>query len=308
MKTKQFILLGILVALLSSCGGGFNNFNRQKHTGLKSLPTAYQSQEKNEKKKTESPVSKVAETFEKERKVLEVNPKVENIKKAISNNEPVIIKKGDEYYLIENPLYDQFYNKLFGKFTQVKKEDLGDSWLQLGISETTALNDRNGLTVNDNVVIEKAYSEKEVVKNYSPIEHKPETVAIPKKQAFKIYNSDKTWKETTVRDVVASVHGRRARTAYATVFLLVGLGVFLTLLFFVVYVDFFLIIAALAFVGAFISLLIAAVSARKFTREMYYKKKKLHNSFKLMKFLIWLGILVFSLILFPIFLLLIAAT
>jgi len=188
MKTKQFILFGILVVFISSCGGGFNNFNRQKYTGLKSIPTAYQSQEKKENKKTESPVSKVAETFEKEQKVLEVNPKVESIKKAINNNEPVIIKKGEDYFLIENPLYDQFFNKLYGKFTPVQKEDLGDSWLELGISETTALNERNGLSINDEVLIKTAYSEKEEAKTYTPIQNKPEEVPIPKKQEFKIYN------------------------------------------------------------------------------------------------------------------------
>ena len=308
MKTKHLLIVSLLGIIFTSCGGGFNNFNKQKYTGLKSIPTAYQSQEKAEKKKTESPVSKVAETFEKEQIVFEVNPKVENIKKAITNNEPVIVKKGDEYFLIENPLYDQFYNKLYGKFTPVNKEDLGDAWLELGISETTALNERNGLTINDEVVIEKAYSEKELANNNISIENKPDVVSIPKKQAFKMYHFDKKWEESTTRDVLASPNGKRARAAYGTLFVLVALGVLMTILFFVAYVDFFVILAAFAFIGAFLSLIIAAVSACKFTREMYYKKKKLHSSFKLMKILTWLGIFVFTSLLFPIFLLLINAT
>ncbi|MEO9533681.1 MAG: hypothetical protein ABJG68_01680 [Crocinitomicaceae bacterium] len=308
MKTKQLLIVTLFSLIFTSCGGGFNNFNKQKYTGLKSIPTAYQSQEKKEDKKPENPLLKVAETFESEQQVTAENPDADKIKKAIESNEPIIIKKGEDYYLVDDPLYDQFYNKLHGKFTQVDKDDLGSSWFEVEISESTPLNERTGLNIGEGVKIGEGIAKQETAQSPTSIDNKPEVVTIPKKEPFRMYFSEKNWKESTTADVMASQHGKRTRMAYGTAIILLALAVLLLILFFSVYVEFFLIIVVGAFIGAFISLITAAVNARKFTREMYYKKKKLHASFQLLKVLSWVGILLFSMVLFPIFLLLINAT
>lgn len=140
MKNFGIIFLLIISAGLGSCTVGFNNFNKQKFTGLKSIKAPKNQAENNHQSELIS-----ADAVEEAHAVLEdQNPLTERLKSAIEDEEEIVIKKDGKLYRMQNAVYDQFVDAIIGTLVPLESSsDLPSDFLEVEVSEIST---RAGVT------------------------------------------------------------------------------------------------------------------------------------------------------------------
>ena len=302
MKTTIFNIILLCTLGMTSCQVGFNNFNKQKFTGLRGINAVYTENSKDNTVSAKDEVLNANKNSDGEpdsdiSSAVNDTPETTMIKQAIEAKDTIIVNIGGKFYRVENPFYDDIYSALIGPLVPVVEDDLPEYYLEV---EAASFEERTGQTLIYADQIKKvSYKETRFVSDEPQIV-KP--VFIEQKEDVK---TNLTWKEER-KIKVYNLQQNESHQVHKSNYLeqskklliigslltlaLVGLG----LLPFLVWSILF----PLAYLLFFVLLTIAAVKMGKYVQEC--KRLGVHPSRKAMtiRAVTWFFLILFYFILF----------
>ena len=275
MKTlNKFLSLLSLAVVLTSCGLNHNNFQRQKFTNLKSMKSVKEST-------TESLntfIDNELEIEENDEFSLELeDPKVTAIKDAIDNGKTIVLNQKGKQYRLKNPIYDGFYNSLFGDIEEVDTDVTFDSALELDVAEGVEISEDSSFSMNALSI----KTESIATKVEEPITVAEESIIDPKTPYVRPTNRERrSWPEATESEERESIYANKAKKLFGLSFLgivIVIVGLFLLLIGAFgggsLFLGIFLVVGAVLYfilMNAF-----AFINASKLRVELDIKKKRM---------------------------------
>ncbi len=295
MKSIFQLSIIVICLVLASCGIGSRNFQKQKFTNLKSIKSSYEVNENASLAFSDEEAPTQAVSIETELELDDEDPKVSLIKTAIDNGQTIVIHHGEKQYRVKDPIYDAFYNNLFGELVEVDSDIKFDSALEFELDEEKPLAESDGIAIR--------YLVKKEPKTIEPKEVVQET-QVDDSQKYKrpTFKERKSWPQVTKEEQDKSPLAKRAKTAFGLGFLtylfsLIGLLMLITS-------SWLIGIAILILSGVyyFIMNLIAFINIIKYKKKMDKKKKRMRLGMRLMYGLlfagfIWVGVMIFQYVL-----------
>jgi len=293
MKSTFHLSIITICLFLSSCGIGSRNFQKQKFTNLKSIKSSYEVNESSTLAFSEDEaLNEVVSMYSQDQVELDdEDPKVSLIKTAIDNGQTIVIHHGEKQYRVKDPIYDAFYNNLFGELVEVPSDIKFDSALEFELDEQKPLAESDGIAINDLVQLQKETIEpKEVIEDVK----EEDEIKSFKRPTFK---ERKKWPEITKEEQKKSPLATRAKTFFGLGFLtyLVSLIGFMLLLTSGGLLP--IVILVLSGIYYLIMNLIAFINIINYKKKMNKKKKRMRSGMRLMYGLlfagfVWLGIMI----------------
>lgn len=136
MMKKVFQLTVLLLLIgLTSCMSGFQNFSKQKFTGLKQMkPVKTESIDEKDPRTDPAVIAEQGSTYSADKIQLLDNQDEVNVgmlKKAIEDKEQIIVRVKGKTYRLENPLYDDFYKSVIGVMTAIGDEEVPREYVEI---------------------------------------------------------------------------------------------------------------------------------------------------------------------------------